>query len=390
MHKIDFYALDDILSDDQKLIRDTLRDLIDKEVIPNVGDWADAGIFPREIISSIADLGVLGAAIPEEYGGADLDSLSYGLIMQELERGDTGLRSFASVQSALVMYPILTFGSEEQKQKYLPKLAAGELVGCFGLTEPDGGSNPAAMRTTATRDGEDYILNGTKIWITSATMSDVAVVFAQTGEHHRDIRAFIVEKGTEGFTANQTKKKIGLRASDTGELVFDNCRVSADQMLPGSSIGLRAALSCLDQARYGIAFGAIGAAMACLEEALEFTDSRAPFDKPLNEYQLVQKKLADILTNITMGQTLNLRLAQLKDAGTITPAQISLAKRQNVRMALEAARTCREILGANGITYEFHSGRHEVNLISVDTYEGTYDIHTLILGHALTGKAAFK
>jgi glutaryl-CoA dehydrogenase len=390
MKNIDFYAMDTLLSEEQRMIRDTVRSFVDEEVIPNVGEWANEGVFPRELVGGLADMGLLGAAVPEEYGGAGLDSLAYGLIMQELERGDTGLRSFASVQSALVMYPILAFGSEEQKQNYLPRLAEGDYIGCFGLTEPDGGSNPAHMRTVAEKKGDKWILNGTKLWITSATMADVAVVFAQTGSSHRDIRGFIVEKGMTGYSANKIKKKIGLRASDTGELVFDNCEVPEENMLPGSDVGLRAALSCLDQARYGIAFGAVGAAMACLEEALDFSETRAPFGKSLNEYQLVQKKLADIVTNITMGQTLNYRLAQLKDEGTIKAEQISLAKRQNVRMALEAARTCREILGANGITYEFHSGRHEVNLISVDTYEGTYDIHTLIIGQALTGKAAFK
>lgn len=390
MKNIDFYNIDELLSEEELMIRDTIREFVDEQVIPNIGDWANEGIFPRELITGVAELGVLGVTTPEEYGGAGLDYLAYGLIMQELERGDTGLRSFASVQNSLVMYPIHAFGSEEQRNKYLPRLASGEDIGCFGLTEPDGGSNPASMRTTAERKGGKWVLNGSKLWITSATMADVAIVFAQTGDSHRDIRGFIVEKGMPGFSANQIKKKIGLRASDTGELVFDNCEVPEENLLPGSDTGLRAPLSCLDQARFGIAFGAVGAAMACLEEALEFTESRAPFGRALNEYQLVQKKLADIITNITMGQTLNLRLAQLKNNGTAKPEQISLAKRQNVRMALEAARTCREILGANGITYEFHSGRHEVNLISVDTYEGTYDIHTLILGMALTGKGAFK
>lgn len=390
MRRIDFYSLYETFNDTEKMIVDTVRDFVDKEVIPNIGGWCDKGIFPRSLIDSIADLGLLGATLPEEYGGAGLDANAYGLIMQELERGDTGLRSFASVQNALVMYPIFNFGSEEQKQKYLPGMASGKLIGCFGLTEPDGGSNPAGMKTKAVKDGNSWILNGSKMWITSATMADVAVVFAQTGNSHKDIRGFVIEKGTPGYTANSIHKKIGLRASDTGELVLEDCRIPAENLLPKSDVGIRAPLGCLDQARYGIAFGAVGAAMACLEEALEFTETRAPFDKPLNEYQLVQKKLADIITNITAGQLLNQRMAQLKDAGKLLPEQISLAKRQNVRMALEAARSCREMLGANGITYEFHAGRHEVNLISVDTYEGTYDIHTLILGHALTGKQAFK
>ena len=390
MKNTDFYNLYDTFNDTEKMIVDTVHDFVDTEVIPNIGSWCDKGVFPRSLVNSIADLGLLGASLPEEYGGAGLDGNAYGLIMQELERGDTGLRSFASVQNALVMYPIFTFGNEEQRKKYLPKLASGEMVGCFGLTEPDGGSNPAGMKTRAVKDGNHWILNGSKMWITSATMADVAVVFAQTGKSHKDIRGFVVEKGTPGFTANSIHKKIGLRASDTGELVLEDCKIPQENLLPNSDVGIRAALSCLDQARYGIAFGAVGAAMACLEEALEFTETRAPFDKPLNEYQLVQKKMADIITNITTGQLLNQRMAQLKDQGTLKPQQISMAKRQNVRMALEAARTCREILGANGITYEFHSGRHEVNLISVDTYEGTYDIHTLIIGQALTGKQAFK
>lgn len=390
MEKTDFYNLEETLSDTERMVRDTVREFVDREVIPNIGEWCTQGIFPGELISKMAEMGLLGATLPEEFGGAELKSLSYGLIMQELERGDSGLRSFASVQNALVMYPIFSFGSDEQKNAYLPKLAAGEMIGCFGLTEPDGGSNPGKMRTKAKKVDGGWVLNGSKIWITNANLAHLAVVFAQTGETNKDIRGFVVERDTPGFTANEIKKKIGLRASNTGELVFEDCHVPEEALLPGSDSGLRAALSCLDQARYGIAFGAVGSAMACLEEALEFSSTRAPFDKSLDSYQLVQKKFADIITNITAGQLINTRLAQLKDAGTIKPEQISLAKRQNVRMALETARTCREILGANGITYEFHSGRHEVNLISVDTYEGTYDIHTLILGHALTGKQAFR
>lgn len=390
MKQLDFYRLEETLNDGERMVRDTVRAFIDEEVIPNIGQWCSEGVFPRKLIQPMAEMGLLGAALPEEYGGAGLDALAYGLIMQELERGDSGLRSFASVQNGLVIYPIFAFGSEAQKKKYLPKLASGEMIGCFGLTEPDGGSNPGKMRTRAKKDGEEWVLNGSKLWITNATFSDIAVVFAQTGEKSRDIRGFVVEKGTPGFTANAIHKKIGLRASDTGELVFEDCRIPAENMLPGSDVGLRAALSCLDQARYGIAFGAVGAASACLEEALEFSSTRTPFDRTLDSYQLVQRKFADILTNITTGQLINHRLAQLKDAGSVKPEQISLAKRHNVRIALEAARTCREVLGANGITYEFHSGRHEVNLVSVDTYEGTYDIHTLVLGAALTGKPAFR
>jgi glutaryl-CoA dehydrogenase len=390
MRSIDFYNLDHTLNDTEILVRDTVRSFIDEQVMPHIGQWCAEGVFHPPLIGMMAEMGLLGATLPEEYGGAGLKSLAYGLIMQELERGDSGLRSFASVQNALVMYPIYAFGSEEQRTRWLPRLASGELIGCFGLTEPDGGSNPGAMRTRARKDGDSWVLNGTKLWITNANLSGIAVVFAQTGEKARDVRGFVVERGTPGFRTNEIKKKIGLRASDTGELVFEECRIPAENLLPGSDVGLRAPLSCLDQARYGIAFGAVGAAMGCLDEALEFAAVRAPFGKPLDEYQLVQRKLADIITDITAGQLINYRLAQLKDEGTIRPEQISLAKRRNVRMALEAARTCREILGANGITYEFHAGRHEVNLISVDTYEGTYDIHALILGQALTGKAAFR
>ncbi len=387
---IDFYNIEESLSDTERLIRDTVREFVNEQVITNIDDWCVKGKFPDHLISPMAEMGLLGAALPEEYGGAGLDALAYGLIMQELERGDSGLRSFASVQNGLVIFPIFTFGSEEQRNRWLPELAAGRLIGCYGLTEPDGGSNPGAMRTRAVRDGDSWVLNGSKMWITNATLADIAIVFAQTGDKPKDIRGFVVEKGTPGFVQNPILRKIGLRASDTGELFFEDCRVPDENLLPGSDIGLRAALNCLDQARYGIAFGAVGAASACLEEALEFSATRAPFGKPLAGYQMVQQKLADIISGITAAQLINLRLAQLKDAGTIKPEQISLAKSRNVRMALNTARSCREILGANGITYEFCSGRHETNLISVDTYEGTYDIHTLIMGAALTGIQAFR
>ena len=387
---IDFFDIEEILGETERMVRDTVRSFVDDEVLPHIGQWCTEGKFPRHLVGPMAEMGLLGAALPEQYGGAGLNPLAYGLIMQELERGDSGLRSFASVQNGLVIFTIHAYGSEEQHERWLPRLAAGELIGCFGLTEPDGGSNPGGMRTRAVRDGEGWVLNGAKMWITNATMADLAVVFAQTGEKPRDIRGFVVESGTPGFVQNQITRKIGLRASDTGELVLEDCRVPDENLLPGSDIGLRAALSCLDQARYGIAFGAVGAAEACLEEALEFSSTRAPFDKPLAGYQMVQRKIADIVAGITSAQLINYRLAQLKESGSVKPEQISLAKSRNVRMALETARTCREILGANGITYEFSSGRHETNLISVDTYEGTYDIHTLVIGAAMTGIQAFR
>jgi glutaryl-CoA dehydrogenase len=390
MGHVDFFNLDETLSDAEKIIRDTVRSFVESEVLPEIGQWCADGRFPRHLTAPMAEIGLLGAVIPEEYGGAGLSALPYGVIMRELERGDSSLRSFASVQNGLVVHPIFAFGSEEQRRRWLPKLASGELIGCYGLTEPQGGSNPGGLLTKARRDGDSWVINGTKMWITNATIADLAVVFARTGEGNKSIRGFVVEKGTPGFSANPVLRKIGLRASDTGELVFEDCRVPDKNLLPGSAVGLRAALECLDQARYGIAFGAAGAASACLEEALDFSSTRAPFGKSLDHYQITQKKLADIVTGLTAAQLICFRLAQLKDMGKITPAQVSLAKRNNVRFALETARTCRDILGANGITYEFASGRHEVNLISVDTYEGTYDIHTLVVGAELTGKPAFR
>jgi glutaryl-CoA dehydrogenase len=387
---IDFFDTEELLGETERLIRDTVREFVEEHVLPNIGQWCVEGKFPEHLIAPMAEMGLLGAALPEEYGGAGLGALAYGLIMQELERGDSGLRSFASVQNGLVIYPIFAYGNDEQRKRWLPGLAGGELIGCYGLTEPDGGSNPGSMRTRAVRDGDSWVLNGAKMWITNATLADLAVVYAQTGEKPKDIRAFVVAKGTPGFIQNPIQRKIGLRASDTGELVFEDCRVPDENLLPGSDIGLRAALSCLDQARYGIAFGAVGAASACLEEALGFSATRAPFGRPIAGYQMVQQKLADIVSGITAAQLINYRLAQLKDAGTVKPEQISLAKSRNVRMALNTARTCREILGANGITYEFQSGRHETNLVSVDTYEGTYDIHTLVIGAALTDIQAFR
>ncbi|MEK7484829.1 MAG: acyl-CoA dehydrogenase family protein [Planctomycetota bacterium] len=388
---LDFFQYDDLLTEEQRSIRDTLRKFINSEVLPYIGEWCDEGKFPTHLIPQFAEMGLLGPTLPEKYGCAGLDYTSYGLLTQELERGDSGLRSFCSVQSSLCMYPIFEFGSEEQRLKWLPGMAAGKLIGCFGLTEPFGGSNPGGMRVTAKKDGNSWVLNGEKMWITNGSIADLAVVFAQTGEHEdtKTIRAFVVEKGTKGFEAPEIKRKIGLRCSVTSSLVFSDCRIPAANLLPKSEMGIKAALMCLNNARFGIAFGALGAAMGCFEEAVQFTKTRQPFGEPLASYQLIQKKLADIFTNIVMGQGLALRLGGLKDSGKIKPQHISMAKRQNVRMALETARVCREMLGASGITYDYHSGRHETNLISVDTYEGTYDIHTLILGQYITDENAF-
>jgi len=386
---LDFLRWDDVFTEDQRMIRDTVREFVDREVLPHIGQWCDENKFPTHLIPTLAELGVFGPTVPEEYGGAGLDYQTYGLIMQELERGDSGLRSFCSVQSSLCMFPILEYGSDEQKKKYLPEMARGKLIGCFGLTEPEGGSNPAAPRTTAKRDGDGWVLNGEKMWITNGTIADLAVVWVQTGDSPRDIRGFVVKKGTPGYSAPEIKKKIGLKASVTSSLVFEDCRVGADALLPGTDCGLKAPLMCLSMARFGIAYGGLGAARGCLEEALAFTATRRPFTKSLNQYQLVQQKLADCFSRLCRAEALVYRVGQLLDAGKWIPEHISMAKRDSVRGALETARVCRDMLGANGITYEFHAGRHETNLISVDTYEGTYDIHTLILGRYLTGQAAF-
>lgn len=388
----DFFAFDELYSDEQLAIRDEVRKLVDADVLPHVGAWCDEGVFPMAIAKKLGELGVLGCPYPEKYGCAGTDYTTYGLAMQELERGDTGLRSFASVQTSLTMFPIFAFGSEEQRMAYLPKLATAEMIGCFGLTEPFGGSNPGGMRTRATDDGDSWILNGEKMWITNGGIADIAVVFAQTGEegNSKTVRGFVIHKDDKGFSAPEIKKKIGLRASVTSSLVMQDCRIPKNRLLPGTEAGLKCALQCLNNARYGICFGAVGAAMACYEEAVEFTSVRAPFGRSLDHYQLIQAKLAQTLTNITLAQALNYRLGQLKDSGKITPVQVSLAKRNNVRMALNVASVCREMLGASGITYEHASGRHETNLISVDTYEGTHDVHTLVLGAEITGKPAFK
>ncbi len=382
----DYYLLEELLTDDERLVRDTVRRFVDREVLPHIGGWWLRGEFPRHLIKPLADLGVLGANLPAEYGAAGVNNIAYGLIMQELDRGDSGLRSFASVQGALVMYPIYTFGSEDQRRRWLPRLASGDAIGCFGLTEPNAGSDPGAMQTRARRVGGGWELSGTKMWITNGSMADVSVVWAK--DEGGEINGFLVERGTPGFAAHELKTKASMRASDTSELVLDGVRVSDDARLPGAQ-GLRAALACLTQARYGIAWGAIGAAIACFEEALAYAKERIAFGKPIAARQLIQERLVDMLTEISKAQLLALRLGQLKDQGKMRYTHVSLAKRNNVRAALEIARAARSILGAYGITLEYHAMRHAANLETVDTYEGTYDIHTLILGRDLTGLDAF-
>ena len=381
----DFYILDDLLTEEQRLIRDTVRDFVDDQIIPIIELSFMNDRFPEQVIPTLGELGLLGANL-EGYGCAGLDNTAYGLVMQELERGDSGLRSFVSVQGGLVMYPIHRYGSDEQKQKYLPELASGKFIGCFGLTEPDHGSNPEGMITTATDDGDSYVLNGNKMWITNGCVADVAVVWAKLDGR---IRGFLVDKDTHGYSTTKQEKKFSLRASTTSELHFQDCRIPKDNLLPGAD-GLGGPLSCLTQARYGIAWGAIGSAMACFETAREYSVTRIQFEKPIGSFQLVQLKLAEMLSEITKGQLLNHRLSQLKDSGKMTPQHVSLAKRNNVYWALEIARSARDLLGANGITHEYPVGRHMLNLESVKTYEGTHDIHTLILGHEITGIPAYK
>ncbi|MEY2988450.1 MAG: hypothetical protein RJB13_1971 [Pseudomonadota bacterium] len=382
---IDFLNLESTLSSEQKMVSEMVRRFVDQTFRPFLRDAYEKGSFPREIIPQLGELGLLGAQL-KGYGCSGLDSLSYGLIMKELERGDSGLRSFASVQGALVMYPIHAFGSEEQKQKWLPQLQQGRAIGCFGLTEPDFGSNPSGMLTNAKKEGSDWVLNGSKTWITNASIADVAVVWAKTDQ---GIRGFLVEKGTKGFEQRAIHGKLSLRASVTGSLFFQECRIPAENMLP-ETVGLKNALMCLNQARYGIAFGALGAAEDCLQEALDYSKNRIMFDKPLASFQLIQRKLALMATQITTGNLLAHRLSDLKTAGTLQPAQISMAKQNNVLLALEAARTARDILGANGVSDEYRSMRHACNLESVYTYEGTNDIHLLIVGQSLTGIQAFS
>lgn len=383
----DYYNIDDLLSEEHKLVRDAARQWVKRDVSPIIEDYAQKAEFPKQIISGLAEIGAFGPYIPEEYGGAGLDQISYGLIMQEIERGDSGVRSTASVQSSLVMYPIYTYGTEEQRKKYLPKLASGEFMGSFGLTEPNHGSNPGGMETKYKDMGDHYLLNGAKLWISNAPFCDVAVVWAKNEEGR--INGLIVERGMEGFSTPETHNKWSLRASATGELIFDNVKVPKENLLPNKN-GLGAPLGCLDSARYGIAWGAIGAAMDCYDTALRYAKERIQFGKPIGAYQLQQKKLAEMVTEITKAQLLALRLGQLKNEGKATTAQISMAKRNNVDMALNIAREARQILGAMGITGEYSIMRHMMNLESVITYEGTHDIHLLITGMDITGLNAFK
>ncbi len=381
---VDYYQTGDLLSIDERNVRDTIRRWVEEQYLPNIGAAFDEGRFDRDLIPQLADLGLLGIKI-EGYDCPGMNNVVYGLVCQELERGDSGLRSFVSVQNSLVMHPIYTYGSEAQKTQWLPALAGGRAVGCFGLTEPDTGSDPVHMRTRAIRKGGDYVLNGSKMWITNGEMADVAVIWAQT---EGGIRGFLVEKGTPGFEAFPIPWKYSLRASVTSGLALDDVRIPAENVLPGTD-GIRSALTCLNEARYGIAWGAVGAAMACYETALEYAKSRIQFQVPIASFQLVQAKLVQMLTEITKAQLLCVQLGRLKDAGRARHTQVSLAKRNNVAEALKIARTARDILGANGITLDYHAIRHMLNLESVYTYEGTHDIHTLILGRDITGLDAF-
>jgi glutaryl-CoA dehydrogenase len=387
---VDFYDVESLLSEEERAVRDTVRRFVDNEVMPVINEHYLEGGFPVHLVPKIGELGLLGSTLPEQYGCAGLNNVAYGLIMQELERGDSGIRSFASVQGALVMYPIFTYGDEAQRMRWLPKLASGELVGCFGLTEPDYGSNPGGMITTARETKDGWVLNGAKMWITNGSMADVAIVWAKTGalNDSKAIRGFIVPTDTKGFTAKDQKGKLSLRASDTSELVLEDVHVGKDALLPNSG-GLKSPLSCLTQARYGIAWGAIVAAMACFDEAVRYAKNRVQFDRPIGGFQIQQARLAEMLTEITKAQLLCLQLGRLKDRGTMTPEQVSLAKRNNVSMAAECAREARRLLGANGILVEYQSMRHMANLESVYTYEGTHDVHTLVLGQAITGLSAF-
>lgn len=382
---VDYYQLTNLLSEEEKLIQNTARQFVEDKFIPIVTEYHRVGEFPVEIVKQLGELGFLGSTLPEEYGGAGLNNIAYGLIMQELERGDSGLRSFASVQGGLVIYPIYTFGSEEQKTKWLQSLISGYKIGCFGLTEPDFGSNPAGMKTTARKTSGGYRINGTKMWITNGSLADVAVVWAKLDD---TIRGFLVEKGTPGFQVQTIKGKFSLRASDTAELVFDECEIPEENILPDTD-GLKSPLKCLTQARYSIAWGTVGAAMACYDTALKYAQSRIQFDRPIAAYQLTQDKLVYMVTEITKAQLLNYHLAKLKDEQKMRSTHVSMAKRNNVEESLKIARMARSILGANGISDEYPVIRHMLNLETVSTYEGTHEIHTLILGEDITGLAAY-
>ena len=388
---VDFYSTDSLLQEEERAVRDTVRSWVDDNLLPIIGEAYVAGHFPKQLVPGMAELGLFGANLPEEYGCAGLNNVAYGLIMQELERGDSGVRSFASVQGALVMYPVFAFGSDEQKKKWLPQMASGKVIGCFGLTEPDYGSNPAGMITVAKETKDGWTLNGAKMWITNGSTAQVAIVWAKTGkiDDVESIRGFLVPTDTKGFSAKDQKGKLSLRASDTSELVLQDVHVPKDAILPKSG-GLKSPLMCLTQARYGISWGAVGAAMACYDEAVSYAKSRVMFGKPIGGFQLQQLRLAEMLTEITKAQLLCLQLGRLKDLGTMTPQQVSLAKRNNVSMATDVARETRRLLGANGILAEYQAMRHLANLESVYTYEGTHDVHTLVLGQEITGISAFQ
>ena len=385
LHPYDLYDVRSLLSEEERAVQDTVARFTDERVIPIIGDAFDQGRFPKELVPEIAELGLLGSSLPEKYGCAGLNAVSYGLICQELERGDSGIRSFVSVQSSLCMYPIYAYGSEEQRMRWLPDMAAGKVIGCFGLTEAHGGSDPASMKTHAKRDGADWILNGSKMWITSGNLADIAIVWAHTDD---GIQGFVVEKDFAGFTAQEIHKKMSLRASVTSALFFDNVRVPDANRLPNVK-GLKGPLGCLTQARYGITWGPIGAAIACLDEALKYSKERILFDRPVAATQSAQIKMADMARRITLAQLLSLQLGRLKDAGTMQPQQVSLAKWNNCRMAIDIARECRDLLGGAGITTEHAAIRHALNLESVITYEGTETVHQLVIGRELTGINAF-
>jgi len=383
---VDFYDVDSMLAEEERAVRDTVRVWVDDNLIPIIGEHYIEGRFPKQLIPQMAELGLFGANLPEEYGCAGLNNVAYGLIMQELERGDSGVRSFASVQGALAMYPIYAFGSDDQKKRWLPPMASGEVIGCFGLTEPDAGSDPGSMRTRARRDGDDWIVNGQKMWITNGSAAEIAVVWAQTDD---GVRGFLVPKGTKGFATQAIHRNRSLRASVTSELLLDDVRLPADSMLPEAN-GLRGPLSCLSEARYGIVWGAVGAARACFEAALEYSKERIAFGRPIAATQIQQQKLAEMALEVNRASLLALHLGRMKDEGRLRPEHVSMGKLGNVNAALDVARTARQVLGANGVTLEYPVIRHMNNLESVVTYEGTADIHALVIGGALTGIQAFR